>query len=197
MPKPPPEDKKAAAVAKTPVGRPRPPFPKKNQAPQIPEFAARLPLAIGKRFESARTFLRKQAGVTEEVYFYGPRSGWGLRYTRGSHPLCALFIHGDRPVAIISLSAAALAKVAWSELSEVAQTTRETAHGSPSLVWLDLPLDGSGVNDLKALVRVKLATLAQVEVTSTRPPPPPARPRPVAIDDESLDAEVAETDDER
>src|SRR5438067_675860 len=92
--------KKAPEAAKPKV---KVAFPKKNQPPTPPAFAALLPLALGKRLESVRTFLLKQHSVIEDVYFYGPKSGWGLRYRLDGRPLCALFVHGHRPLGIVSL----------------------------------------------------------------------------------------------
>ena len=78
MPRPPrPSEPEAPAKAKPrSKGPPRVAFPKRNQPPTPPAFAAQLPLPIGKRFEAVRTFLTKQKEVSEDVFFYGPRSGW-------------------------------------------------------------------------------------------------------------------------
>lgn len=172
----PPPEKRRSAVAKaskptTPATATRPPqskppqskppqvaFPKKNQPPTPNAFAARLPLALGKRFELARSFLLRQPGVKEDVYFYGPKTGWALRYLAGEHPLCSLLLHGDSPVGIIALDAATASGVDWKSLSPVGQLARKHAHGSPSMLWLDVPLAATGAADLKAILRVKLAT---------------------------------------
>jgi len=135
-------------------------FPKKNQPPTAAAFAARLPLALGKRFEMARSFLLRQPEVREDVYFYGPKTGWALRYLRDKHPLCSLLLHDDCPVAIVALGAATTAAVDWKGLSRVGQRAYQNAHGSPSMLWLDIPLVGTGAADFKAILRVKLATLA-------------------------------------
>ena len=29
-----------------------------------------------------RAFLKKQRGVTEDLYFFGPKTGWAYRYLR-------------------------------------------------------------------------------------------------------------------
>jgi hypothetical protein len=139
---------------------PRVAFPKKNQPPAAAAFAARLPLALGKRFEMARSFLLRQEEVKEEVHFYGPKTGWALRYLKGARPICSLVLHGDLPVGIVSLDAAASATVDWKALSPVGQLARRSAHGSPSLLWLDVPFAGTGAADFKAILRVKLATFA-------------------------------------
>ena len=55
---------------------PRVAFPKKQQPPTAAAFAARLPLSLGKRFEMARSFLLRQKDIKEDVYFYGPKTGW-------------------------------------------------------------------------------------------------------------------------
>jgi len=108
----------------------------------------------------ARSFLLRQEDVREDVYFYGPKTGWALRYLIGEQPLCSLLLHEDSPVGIIALSAAATAAVDWKSLSPVGQLARKHAHGSPSMLWLDVPLAGNGAADLKSILRVKLATLS-------------------------------------
>ena len=155
----PAEPKPAPKLAKVPPP-PRVAFPKKNQQPTPAAFTARLPLSLGKRFEAARSFLLKQKGVAEDVYFYGPSTGWALRYVLAGKPLCALLLHGDLPVAIVSLEAGACAAVDWQALSPIGQRAQKTAHGSPSLLWLDIPLAGTGAADFKMIVRTKLATMA-------------------------------------
>jgi hypothetical protein len=134
-------------------------FPKKNQPPTAAAFAARLPLPLGRRFEMVRTYLLRQKGVTEEVYFYGPHTGWALRYLFEGRPLCSLHLHDDRPVGIVSLSPGALGAVDWKAISPVGQKARKSAHGSPSLLWLDVLLEGTGAADFKAILRAKVAAL--------------------------------------
>ena len=134
-------------------------FPKKNQPPTAAAFAALLPVAVGKRFESVRGFLLRQKGVTEDVYFYGPKSGWGLRYLAAGRPVCTLFVHGERPLGIVSLDAAASDTIDWKALSDVGQKARRAAHGSPSLLWLDVALDAGGATDFRAILKAKLDTL--------------------------------------
>jgi hypothetical protein len=146
-------------------------FPKKNQPPSEAEFLARLPLPAGRKFEGVRTYLKKQAGVTEDLYFYGPKTGWAYRYRHGAHSLATVTIHGDRLVGIVALDAAALGEVDFTALSDVGERARRLAHGSPSLSWLDLPLDGPGASDFKVLLKAKLRTLPEVE-----PPPDPENP---------------------
>jgi hypothetical protein len=163
--KTPPRPSKAqpAPTAPRPARAPQPPrvaFPKKNQQPTPAAFTARLPLALGRRFEAARNFLLKQKDVVEDVYFYGPSTGWALRYLYGGKPLCALLLHSDWPVAIVSLEAAASVAVDWQALSPIGQRAQKTAHGSPSRLWLDVPLAGTGAADFKMIIRVKLATMA-------------------------------------
>ena len=51
-------------------------------------------------------------------------------------------------------------------LTPVAQKARKVAHGTPALLWIDLPVDGTGAADFKALLKAKLRTMP--------PPPPPA-----------------------
>jgi hypothetical protein len=168
-------------------------FPKKNQPPDEAEFLARLPLPAGKKFEAIRTFLKKQTGVTEDLYFYGPKTGWAYRYRHGAHSLATVTIHGDRLVGIVALDAAALGEVDFTALSDVGERARRLAHGSPSLSWLDLPLDGPGASDFKVLLKAKLRTFPEADSpsgaddptgglappspsnTPPAPPPPPAR----------------------
>jgi hypothetical protein len=148
--------------AEKPKGKaksPRIAFPKKNQPPTAAQFAALLPLPVGKRFESVRGFLLKQKTVTEDVYFYGPKSGWGLRYLAGGRPVCTLFVHGDRPLGIVSLDAAASDTIDWKALSDVGQKARRAAHGSPAMLWLDVLLDGAGAADFRILLKAKIEAL--------------------------------------
>jgi hypothetical protein len=152
-----PSAKPSQAVAGT---SPKVAFPKKNLPPTAAAFAARLPLTLGKRFEVARSFLLRQKGVREDVYFYGPKTGWALRYLVGEQPLCSLLLHEDCPVGIVALPAAAAAAVDWKKLSPVGQLARKNAHGSPSMLWLDVPLAGDGAADFKSILRVKLASQA-------------------------------------
>lgn len=177
MPRPQPDKKsKTGGKPTKPTAAPRaapatkPPqvaFPKKQQPPTAAAFAARLPLALGKRFEMARSFLLRQKDVKEDVYFYGPKTGWALRYLRAEQPLCSLLLYDDVPVGIVSLSAVASAAVDWKALSPIGQAARKHAHGSPSLLWLDVPLVGAGAADFKAILRVKLATLGTPATTGS------------------------------
>ena len=138
-----------------PKARPKVAFPKKNQPPTAAAFTAVLPHGVGKRLEGVRNFLLKQKAVTEDVYFYGPRSGWGLRYLAGGRPLCTLLVHDERPLGIVSLDPAASGAVDWKALSPVGQKAKRSAHGSPSLLWLDVPLDASGASDFKLILKAK------------------------------------------
>jgi len=149
--------------------RPTPAFPKKNQPPTAAAFAARLPLALGKRFDQVRAYLLKQEAVREDVFFYGPESGWALRYLLGTRPLCSLHIHDELPIGIVSLEPAAAAGVDWRGLSPPGQRARKQAHGSPALLWLDVELEGTGASDFRSIVRAKLAAAAG--------PAPADRPR--------------------
>jgi hypothetical protein len=142
-----------------PKRAPKVAFPKKNQPPTAAAFTALLPLSSGKRLESVRTYLLKQKEVTEEVYFYGPRAGWGLRYLLGGRPLCTLLVHGERPIGIVSLDPAANGAIDWKGLSSVAQKAKKAAHGSPSLLWLDVPLDTTGAADFKMILKAKVGAL--------------------------------------
>ena len=154
---------KPAGHAKAPVSKPtaaKPAsvaFPKKNQPPSAAAIAARLPLALGKRFEMVRSYLLRQKDVKEDVYFYGPKTGWALRYLQVDKPLCVLLLHGDAPVGIVSLSAAVTAVVNWKGLTAYGKQAYQHAHGSPALLWLDVPLAGTGAADFKQILRAKIA----------------------------------------
>lgn len=157
------------------AGKAKAAFPKKNHPPTEAEFLARLPLPVGKKFEGVRTFLAKH-GVVEDLYFYGPKTGWAFRYRRGPHSLATVTLHGDRLVGIVALDAAAQGEVDFTALSEVGEQARRFASGSPALVWLDLPLDGHGAADFRVLLKAKLKTLpASPPVAAPSPPPPPPR----------------------
>ena len=162
-----PSSKSTAPTTKAPaVGKgPKVAFPKKNQPPTAASFAARLPLSLGKRFEMVRSFLLRQKNMREDVYFYGPKTGWALRYLVGDHPLCSLLLYEDAPVGILSLPALAISTIDWKNLTPVGQLAHKHAHGSPSMLWLDVPLAGTGAADFKAIVRAKLATVAPTEKT--------------------------------
>jgi hypothetical protein len=137
----------------------KPAFAKKAQPPTEAEFIARLPLPVGKRFESMRGLLRKQEAISEELYYYGPKTGWAWRYLRGTQSLCSVMIHDGNLVGIVALDAAAQRAVAWKDLSPVGQKARKRAHGTPALLWLDLPFDGTGAGDFKTILKAKLRTL--------------------------------------
>jgi hypothetical protein len=149
----------AAKPAKPASAAPKAPkvaFPKKAQPPTHAEFAARLPAPVGKKFESLRSYLKKQE-ASEDLYYYGPRTGWAYRYMKGTQSVCSIVILGGRLVGILALDAAAQARVGWGDLSDVAKRARKVAHGTPALLWLDVPLDGTGAADFKALLKAKLA----------------------------------------
>jgi hypothetical protein len=155
--RPAPPARKAAQAASPPAGpAPKVAFPKKGQPPSHAEFAARLPAAVGKRFEAVRAYLEKQE-VAEDFYYYGPRTGWAYRYLRGESSLCSIMLMKGRLVGIIALDAEAQAKVSWDALTDVAKRARKVAHGTPALLWLDVPLDGTGATDFKSLLKAKLA----------------------------------------
>ena len=111
---------------------------------------------MGKRFEALRAFLLKQ-GVAEDLFYYGPRTGWAYRYLHGEKSVCSIVIQAGRLVGIVALDAAAQARLSWDALSDVARRARRVAHGTPALLWLDVPLDGTGAGDFKSLLKAKLA----------------------------------------
>ncbi|HEY6476058.1 MAG TPA: DUF3788 family protein [Polyangia bacterium] len=145
---------KASAPAR-PAPAPKVAFPKKAAPPTDAEFAARLPAPVGKRFEAVRVYLKKQQ-ISEDFYYYGPRTGWAYRYLRDETSLCSIMILKGRLYGIVALDADAQAKVAWKALSDVGRHARKIAHGTPALLWLDVPLDGAGATDFKALLKAKL-----------------------------------------
>jgi hypothetical protein len=147
--------KAKAPVAEKPRPVPKVAFPKKGQAPTHAEFAARLPAPVGKRFDVLRTFLKKQ-GTAEDFFFYGPRTGWGYRHMKDEQSICSIVLSAGRLVGIVALDGAAQAKIAWDGLSDVGRRARKLAHGTPALLWLDVPLDGAGANDFKTLLKAKL-----------------------------------------
>jgi hypothetical protein len=120
--------------------------------------------------------LKKQKGIGEELYYYGPKTGWAYRYLRNvQQSICSILIHDERLLGIVALDPPATAAIEWDALSPVGQRARKLAHGSPTLLWIDLPLEGSGAADFKAIIKAKLGALPML------PPPPPPRaqaPRP-------------------
>jgi hypothetical protein len=112
---------------------------------------------VGKRFELLRGFLTKR-GAIEDFFYYGPRTGWACRYLMHGQSLCSILLSSGHLIGIVALDTGAQARVAWGELSEVGKRARKVAHGTPSLLWLDVPLDGHGAPDFKALIKAKLAT---------------------------------------
>ena len=72
---------------------PRSPSRRRPRPPTHAEFAARLPAPVGKRFEVLRTYLKKQ-GAAEDLYYYGPRSGWAYRYLKGKQSVCSIMLLG-------------------------------------------------------------------------------------------------------
>ena len=138
-----------------PRAAPKVAFPKKGQPPTHAEFAARLQAPVGKRFDALRAYLKKQ-GAAEDFFYYGPRSGWAYRYLKEDQSLCSILLSAGRLVGIIAVDGPAQARVSWDGLSDVGRKARKLAHGTPALLWIDVPLDGSGANDFKALLKAKL-----------------------------------------
>ena len=148
---------KAAAKVALPKVTAKVAFPKKSQPPTQAEFAARLPAPVGKRFEMLRTFLTKR-GASEDFFYYGPRTGWACRYLMHEQSLCSILLSSGHLIGIVALDTGAQARVTWDELSDVGKRARKVAHGTPSLLWLDVPLDGKGAADFKALIKAKVTT---------------------------------------
>jgi hypothetical protein len=112
---------------------------------------------VGKRFEMLRGFLTKR-GASEDFFYYGPRTGWACRYLVHEQSLCSILLSSGHLIGIVALDTSAQARVAWKELSDVGKRARKVAHGTPSLLWMDIPLDGTGAADFKALIKAKVAT---------------------------------------
>jgi hypothetical protein len=149
--------KAAPAKATSPKAPAKVAFPKKGQPPTHAEFAARLPAPVGKRFEMLRGFLTKR-GASEDFFYYGPRTGWACRYLMQEQSLCSILLSSGHLIGIVALDTGAQARVAWKDLSDVGKRARKVAHGTPSLLWMDIPLDGTGAADFKALIKAKVAT---------------------------------------
>ena len=47
--------------------------------------------------------------------------------------------------------------MSWDVLSDVARRARRIAHGTPALLWLDVPLEATGAADFKQLLKAKLS----------------------------------------
>jgi hypothetical protein len=141
-----------------------------------------------------RSFLGQQRGVSESLFYFGPKTGWAYRYLRGEQSIATLMLHAGQLVGIVALDGQALSTIDFAALSPVAAAARKAAHGSPSLSWLDLPVDGTGAGDFKVLVKAKLRTLPPPptgEAAATDPgqasgspgrrhPPPPPPPPPAS-----------------
>lgn len=157
-PLPPPRSKSPPVKPEAKPRKPQPAFPRKNQPPTAAAFAARLPLSLGKRFDLVRNYLLAQQAVEEDIFFYGPETGWAIRFRQQGRPLCSLHIHDERPVGIVSLEPPAITAIDWKGLSPAGRTARKQAHGSPSQLWLDVDLEGTGAADFRTILRAKLAT---------------------------------------
>lgn len=141
--------------------KPRPAFAVKKQPPAPDDFAAALEPSDGKRLESTRTFLQRHKGVAEDVFFYGPQAGWGLRYLFEGAPLCALLVCGQKPFAVVAMTGESRERVDWAEVSESTQEAKQNAEAkgnAPSdTAWIDVLLNAKGQSDLKILVKARLA----------------------------------------
>jgi hypothetical protein len=63
---------------------------------------------------------------------------------------------------IVALDPAAQTAIVWEGLSPAGQHARKVAHGSPALLWVDVPFEGTGAKDFQAMLKAKLRTLPQV-----------------------------------
>ena len=115
--------------------------------------------------------------MSEELYYFGPKTGWAYRYLRNvQQSICSILIHDQQLLGMMALDPEAVAAIDWPALSPVGQRARKLAHGSPALLWLDLPLEGSGAADFKAIIKAKLGALPVLPPPPPAPPAPPARP---------------------
>ena len=122
-----------------------------------------------------RAYLKKQKGVVEDLYFFGPKTGWAYRYVRDAQQsVGSILIHDEQLLGVVALDPAATAAVDWNALSPIGQKAKRLAHGSPALLWIDLPLDGTGASDFKAVVKAKLGAMHAFH----RPHPHRRRRRP-------------------
>ena len=94
----------------------------------------------------------------------------------GPHSLGTIMIHDDRLVGIVALDAGRAGRGGLHRaVRRWASKRAALAHGSPSLFWLDLPLDGPGAADFKVLLKAKLRTCRTAADASHRPPVPASR----------------------
>ena len=158
--KPPRPTGAGARAAGGAAAKPRPAFASKTQPPSADEFGRALDPAEGKRFEGTRSFLSRQKGVEEDVFFYGPQTGWGLRYRDRGAPLCALLVSGQKPFAVVAMTKSVADEIEWSELADATQRAKLEADGTQpgEHFWLDLHLDAKGHNDLRVLVKARLTS---------------------------------------
>ncbi len=140
--------------------RMRPAFATKKQPPSADDLLTALEPADSKRLESTRSFLQRHKGVTEDVFFYGPQAGWGLRYLVEGAPLCALLVCGQKPFAVVALPAESRGRVDWAEVSAATQAAKQEAEikadPSSGAAWIDLLLNAKGQSDLRLLVKARL-----------------------------------------
>ena len=149
--------KAKAPAPEKPRAAPKVAFPKKGQPPTHTEFAARLPAPVGKRFEALRAYLKKQGG-DRGLLLLRPALRLGVPLHEGRS--VALFDPAVRRAAGRHRRARrhrAGGDRVGRTLSDVARRARKLAHGTPALLWLDVPLDGTGATDFKALLKAKLA----------------------------------------
>ena len=157
---PKPAAKVASAKAAPKVALPKAPEGRVSQeGPAADPGGVRGPPARsrGQALRELRGFLTKR-GAIEDFFYYGPRTGWACRYLMQQQSLCSILLSSGHLIGIVALDTGAQARVAWDELSDVGKRARKVAHGTPSLLWLDVPLDGHGAADFKALIKAKLAT---------------------------------------
>jgi len=124
--------------------------------PFLSSFPYDAKIHVTPRFDGLRTFLKKQ-GAAEDFFYFGPRTGWAYRYLKEERSLCSIHLSAGRLVGIVAVDGATQTNIPWDTFSDVGRRARKLAHGTPALLWLDVPLDGTGAGDFKTLLKAKLA----------------------------------------
>ena len=90
-----------------------------------------------------RTFLKKQ-GAAEDFFYYGPRTGWGYRHMKDEQSICSIVLSAGRLVGIVALDGARAGEDCLGRpFGRGPSSAQAGAHGTPALLWLDVPLDGA------------------------------------------------------
>ena len=167
-PKAPPAAPRSRAPAKPRRPR-RSPSPRRPSRPPTPSSRRACRGASASASRCVRAFLKKQEGVTEDFFYYGPRTGWAYRYLRDARASrCARsLIHAERLVGIVALDAGAQPpSSSGTTCRRSRQRPRKLAHGTPALLWLDVPSTAPAPPTSRRCSRPSSTTL---------PPPCPSR----------------------